>query len=127
MKKAYILFLILIVAGIAGYTFYYYESTIETFKPEFPKEFDTLIVDKYDTKWVINRNRKVDKFIYKSKRISEHVGEGPDMYMYILRFIHDGKEIYSIPYDNIGYPKAAVRIMEELLEENEKIQNDMNK
>lgn len=125
MIKYIILIMILIVAGIAWYTFFFYMPAIETFKPEFPKEFDTLIVDHYEEKWVINRNKKVDKFINKSKRISEHVGEGPDMYR--LKFIKDGKEIFSITYDEYGYPKDAVRIMKELLEENEKIQNDVDK
>ena len=30
---------------------------------------------------------------------------------YILRYFFRGKEIYTIPYDDIGYPENAIKIM----------------
>ena len=81
----------------------------ETFEPNFPKEFDTLIIEYYDTKWSIPRNKIVDRFIRKSKQVYNQIGQSDEKY--ILKFLLEGKEIYTIPYDDIGYPESAVNIM----------------
>jgi len=103
---------------IKKYGLYYFTiPTIDTFEPDFPKEYDTLIVEHYELQWIIKINKKVDKFIRKSRRISKQVGEGSDVYD--LRFIQGGKQIYSISYDDIGYPERAVLLMNELMKENQ--------
>lgn len=92
------------------YDMYYFTIPIsETFEPDFPKEFDTLIVEHFDSQWRIPRNKLVDRFIRKSKRVYQQIGNNHDTY--ILKFTLDGKEKFSIPFDDIGYPEKAVRIM----------------
>jgi len=99
------------------YDRYYFTTPMsETFEPDFPKEFDTLVIEHFDSKWVIKRNKIVDRFIRKSQRVSKHIGESPDKYT--LKFILDGNEIYSIPYDDVEYPENAIKIMYELLRDN---------
>ncbi|MDE5778975.1 MAG: hypothetical protein K2I10_10800 [Lachnospiraceae bacterium] len=96
------------------YDLYYFSIPIsETFEPNFPKEFDTLIIEHFDSKWIIPRNKMIDRFIRKSRRVYNHIEKS--LNKYTLRFMLDGKEIYSIPYDDIGYPQNAVRIMREIL------------
>lgn len=96
------------------YDLYYFSIPIsETFEPSFPKEFDTLIIEHFDSKWIIPRNKVIDRFIRKSRRVYNHIEES--LNKYTLRFILEGEEIYSIPYDDIGYPKNAVRIMSDIL------------
>lgn len=85
----------------------------ETFKPEFPSDFDTLTVEHYGTIWVIPRNKMVDRFLRKSLRIYNNIAKSRNLYT--LRFMLDGKEVYTIPYDDVGYPENAVKIMNELL------------
>jgi hypothetical protein len=96
--------------------FYFTIPAIDTFQPDFPKEYDILIVEYYGVQRIIKRNKKVDKFIRKSRRVSKKIGEGPEVYN--LRFLKEGKQIYSIPYDDIGYPERSVLLMNELMKEN---------
>lgn len=92
------------------YNMYYFTIPIvDTFEPNFPKEFDTLIVEYFDSKWIIPRNKVIDRFIRKSKRIYNQIEKSQNKY--VLRFMFNGEEIYSIPYDDIGYPENAVKIM----------------
>ena len=101
------------------YDLYYFVTPIsETFELDFPKEFDTLIIEHFNLQWKIKRNKMVDRFLRKSKRVSQHIEKSPNKY--ILRFILDGKEVYTIPFDDIGYPEKAVKIMFELLRNNNK-------
>lgn len=96
------------------YDLYYFSIPIsETFEPDFPKEFDTLIIEHFDSKWTIPRNKVIDRFIRKSRRVYNSIEKS--LNKYTLRFIFEGKEIYSIPYDDIGYPENAVRIMNDIL------------
>lgn len=104
---------------IKQYDLYYFITPItETFEPDFPKEFDTLVVEHFNSQWKIKRNKMVDRFLRKSKRVSRHIGKTPDKYN--LKFILDGKEIYTIPYDDVEYPERAIEIMFELLRDNNK-------
>lgn len=99
------------------YDCYYFTTPInETYQPDFPKEFDTLIIKHFSSQWEIERNEIVNRFIRKSKRVSKHIGENSDAYT--LLFIHDCKEVYTIPFDDIGYPEKAVEIMFELMRTN---------
>ena len=59
--------------------------------------------------WSIPRNKIIDKFIRKSRWVHKQIDKNKDTY--ILRFMLKGKEIYSISYDDIGYPEEAVKIM----------------
>lgn len=99
---------------------YYFTIPItETFEPDFPKDFDTLIIDHYSSQWVIKRNKMVDRFIRKSRRVWKHIGEGTDVY--IISFFLNGMKILSIPYEDVGYPEKAVTIMEALMRENKEV------
>lgn len=89
---------------------YYFEIIAEeTFKPDFPTEYDTLIIEYFDSSWSIPRNKIIDRFIRKSTRIYNQIKKNEDNYM--LKFLLSGKEIYAIPYNDISYPENAVKIM----------------
>lgn len=89
--------------------YYFQIAADETFKPEFPKEYDKMIVEYFDFIWSIPRNKSIDRFIRKSTRIHNQIYERRDNY--ILKFKLEGKEIYKIPYNDVSYPENAVRIM----------------
>ena len=57
----------------------------------------------------IPRNKIIDRFIRKSRRVYNQIDKNKNRY--ILKFILEGKEIYSISYDDIGYPEKAIEIM----------------
>lgn len=92
------------------YDQYYFEMTEdETFKPEFPTEYDTLVIEYFDSSWSIPRNKVIDRFIRKSMRVHNQINKNEDRYM--LKFYSDGKEISAIPYNDMSYPENAVKIM----------------
>ena len=89
---------------------YHYSIPVkETFRPCFPRDFDTLIIRYRDNEWILPRNKVIDRFIRKSNRLYNEIYNSQDFYH--LSFILEGKEIYSIPYDEICYPDHAIRIM----------------
>ena len=93
---------------------YYFTIPVsETFEPQFPKEFDTLIVEHFEDRWVIPRNRMVERFLRKSRRVYKEIGSS--LNKYTLRFMLDGKETGTFLYDNVCYPERAVTIMREIL------------
>lgn len=99
------------------YNLYYFSIPIsDTFEPDFPSEFDTLVIENYDLRWEIPRDKMVDRFLRKSKRIYKNIEK--NLGMYTLKFLLNGKEVYSILYDDIEYPENAVKIMEELIKNN---------
>ncbi len=118
MKKMLFAPIILIGVVAAGLICFKFLNN-ETIRTNFPEEYDYLVIDHGDEKWQVPRNEKVDEFIRTSRRISEHAGEAADWY--VLRFYHQGKQVYSILYDKLGYPKKAVALMNELIEEGKKI------
>jgi len=89
--------------------YYFVEPDCHKFKPEFPKEYDTLIIEHFDERWSVTRNKVIDKFIRKSQSVSSKIGERIDKYK--LLFMLEGKEVYTIYYDEIGYPENAIKIM----------------
>ena len=92
------------------YDQYYFETPVkETYKPEFPAEFDTLIIEYFNSHWSIPRNKIVERFIRKSTWIYNQINKEEDKY--ILKFLLKGKEVYVIPYNDICYPENAIRIM----------------
>ncbi len=92
------------------YDQYYFELTEnETFKPEFPIEYDTLMIEYFDLSWSIPRNKVIDRFVRKSTRVCNQINKNEDKF--ILKFLLDGREIYRIPYNDISYPENAVKIM----------------
>lgn len=92
------------------YNQYYFKLTEdETFKPEFPKEYDTLSIENIKSKWCIPRNKVIDRFIKKSTRVYNQVDKSEDNY--VLRFLLNDKEVYTISYNDISYPENAVKIM----------------
>lgn len=89
---------------------YYFElKEKETFKPEFPTEYDMLIVEYRNSSWAIPRNKLVDRFIRKSVQVDKEINKNEDKYT--LKFLLGGKEIFIIPYDDVSYPENAVKIM----------------
>lgn len=89
---------------------YYFEMTAnDTYKPEFPTEFDTLVVEYFNSSWSIPRNKVIDRFIRKSTRVHKRISMDEDKYT--LRFLLKGEEIYTIPYNDICYPENAIKIM----------------
>ena len=104
------------------YDQYYFEMTAdETFKPEFPTEYDVLIIEYFNSKWSIPRNKVIDRFIRKSTRVHNQIYKEEDKY--ILKFLLDGREIYTIPYNDVGYPESAVKIMsDEIIKNLSKVQ-----
>ena len=104
------------------YDLYYFEMTAdETFKPEFPAEYDTLIIEYSNLSWSIPRNKVIDRFIRKSTRVHNQINKNEDKYM--LKFISGGKEICTIPYNDISYPENAVKIMsDEIIKNLSKVQ-----
>lgn len=92
------------------YDQYYFGMTAdESFKPEFPTEYDTLVIEYFSSGWSIPRNNVIDRFIRKSTRVHNQINKIEDKYM--LKFLLDGREIYTIPYNDISYPENAVKIM----------------
>ena len=92
------------------YDQYYFEMPEnETLKPEFPTEYDVLIIEYFDSRWSIPRNKLIDRFIRKSTRVHNQIYKEEDKY--ILKFLLDGRKIYTIPYNDISYPENAVKIM----------------
>lgn len=49
---------------------YHYSIPIkETFLPNFPKEYDALVIEDINNTWVLSRNKIIDRFIRKSRLI----------------------------------------------------------
>lgn len=92
------------------YEQYYFEFKIEdTFKPDFPTDYDSLIIEYDDLEWRIARNKLVDRFIRKSVRIQNKINS--DIDKYTLKFCLADKTIYSIPYNEVRFPESAVEVM----------------
>ncbi|MDE7283392.1 MAG: hypothetical protein K2N85_07410 [Lachnospiraceae bacterium] len=89
---------------------YYFSIPInETFSPDFPREYDTLIIEEFDNKWILPRNKTIDRFIRKSNLVHNQIYKNENAT--VLRFLLGNNEIYSIPYDDICYPENAIKIM----------------
>ena len=84
-------------------------KNVETVNPKFPEKYDVVIIDHGQECWIMDDKEDIERFIKASKRVSEHVGEAPDWY--ILRFIFDHKQVFSIPYDDISYSQEAADII----------------
>lgn len=89
--------------------YYFVIPMNETFKPNFPDEFDSLIIEYFDSRWEVKRNKVINRFIRKSTWVYKGIEHIKDKY--ILRFMSNEKEIYSIPYCDVGYPENAIKIM----------------
>lgn len=96
------------------YDLYYFEIPAnETFKPEFPTEYDTLIIEYFNLSWYIPRNKVIDRFIRKSTRVHNQIYKNEDKYLLI--FLLEGEKIYTIPYNDISYPENAIKIMSDVI------------
>lgn len=93
----------------------YYFSMLESelIKPDFPKEFDVLIVHYFDKTYTINRNKVVERFLKKSNKVYKEIQNYYDKY--ILRFMLNEKEVYRFYYSDAGYPEKAVELMKSIL------------
>lgn len=89
--------------------YYFSAPKEETFKPKFPKEYDTLIIEYFNSSWSMPKSKIIDRFIRKSVWVNHQIFKSEDNY--ILKFLSGGKEIFDIPYNDISYPESAVKIM----------------
>lgn len=80
-----------------------------TFQPDFPKEFDCLLIEGNGINYSLSRNKVIDRWIRKSRRIYAQIDNNKNCYH--VKFMNKGEVIYTIPYDDIGYPESAVKIM----------------
>lgn len=81
----------------------------ETFCPQFPNEFDSLVIEYYDDSWTVPNNKEIMRFIRKSVFVYNLINNIEDKY--ILKFQRDNEVIYTIAYSDICYPENAVVIM----------------
>ena len=89
--------------------FYFHIPVEETFRPQFPNDFDSMVIE-YDNKnWTIPKNKEIMRFIRKSVFVHNRIHDIEDKY--ILNFCKDNDVIFSIPYSDICYPENAVIIM----------------
>lgn len=101
------------------YERYYFNIPIsDTFVPCFPKDFDTLIIEHFGSSWSVPRNKVIDRFIRKSIWVSNQIEQRANIYT--LRFMLEGNEVYSIPYEDTCYQESAVRIMSDDIIQNAK-------
>lgn len=89
--------------------YYFSVPKEETFKPEFPEQYDTLVIEYDNIRRSIPRDKILDRFIRKSVWVHDRIYKNEDRC--ILKFLADGKEIFAIPYDDVSYPESAVKIM----------------
>ncbi len=89
--------------------YYFSIQKKDAFIPKFPKEYDLLVVKWADKKWTLLRSKKTDRFIRKSTMIDNAIFKNEQAFL--LCFYCDGKEVFSIPYDDISYPPNAIKIM----------------
>lgn len=92
-----------------GNLYHYSIPDNETFIPDFPDEYDILLIENFGKKWLVKRNKEIDKFLRKSNRVHNEVHN--NLNAYTLRFFLENKEVYSIPYDDVCYPESAIKIM----------------
>lgn len=93
----------------------YYFSILESelMTPEFPKEFDVLLVEYFGEKYILKRNKMVDRFLRKSNKVYKNIENYYDKYT--LRFMLKDKEVYSFYYSDFGYPEKAIELMQNIL------------
>lgn len=89
--------------------YYFTIPLIDTFRPQFPNDFDSVIIEYFDNRWFIKRNKELNRFIRKSIYIYNIINDIPDKY--IINFLKDGTSIYTVAYNDICYPENAVIIM----------------
>lgn len=89
--------------------YYFVINEEDTFIPEFPKEYDTLIIEYGESRWSIERNKLIERFIRKSVRIDNMIKY--DFDRYILNFYLNAEKVYSIEYNDLRFPESAVKIM----------------
>lgn len=96
------------------YNQYYFKvEENETFKPNFPAEYDTLVIEHLNSMWSMSRSKIIDRFIRKSIWVYDKIDKAADKYM--LRFFLNEKEVYMIPYNDTAYPENAVKIMSDVI------------
>lgn len=89
---------------------YYYTIPLEqTFKPQFPDKYDSIIIEYFNDKWQILRNKEINRFVRKSTYVYKDIEKNP--YKYVLKFMQGNDNVYTIPYNDISYPENAVIIM----------------
>ena len=87
--------------------------TCETETYSFPSQYDSLIIEKCNHRYKLNKTNGVDRFIRKSTKVYKHIDKLD--FNLILVFVKDNVEIGRYFYNDIAYPEPAVKIMDELL------------
>ena len=60
--------------------YYFTISANNTFKPDFPSEYDTMVIRNFNKQWIISRSKVIDRFIRKSSRIYNEIENSPNPY-----------------------------------------------
>ncbi len=93
--------------------YYFVIDKKEFIRPEFPQNFDVIIVEQFDKKWIVKNDILVKRFLRRSNLIWQHAGESEDSFL--LSFIKDGNEVFRIFFDDISYPEGATRTFFEII------------
>ena len=76
--------------------YHYSINKEDTFLPDFPKEYDTLVIEYSHEKWILPRSKMPDRFIRKTNWICNEIWGNQNTY--VLRFFLENRELYSVPY-----------------------------
>ena len=78
-------------------------------KMDFPNVYDRIAIEYKCLRKEFCRSRIIDRFIKKSDSVYSGISALKNNY--IIVFYDNGVEVARIPYNDIAYPEAAVRIM----------------
>lgn len=87
--------------------------SLETENYSFPKEYESLIIERRNVRNEFSRSKLTDRFIRKSTKIYKNINELEDNM--VLIFIKGNTEVGRFLYNDIAYPDSAVKIMDEIL------------
>ena len=87
--------------------------SLETENYSFPKEYESLIIERRNVRNEFSRSKITDRFIRKSTKIYKNINELEDNM--VLIFIKDNTEVGRFLYNDTAYPDSAVKIMDEIL------------
>lgn len=89
-----------------NYLYYFTIPEEDKYKPDFPDDFDTLEIERKGQVCSLKRNKEIERFIRKSVMVNKNI-----QHDYLLKFLKEGMVVFSINYDDIGFPESAVKIM----------------
>lgn len=99
--------------------YYFVISKEEFVRPEFPKNFDTLVVEQFGKKWILKNDALVKRFIRRSSSIWHHAGESEDAFLLI--FYMEKNEVFRIHFDDISYSEGATKTFFEMIKNSQNV------